>query len=66
MQLQVNNSTSLNLYSYELQVNPVERDGITHALSMYSYLKKKNVNIESETKVNNLINWFDSQNIIIL
>ena len=54
-------STSLNLYSCELQFNPVEKDRIMHALSVYAYLKEKNVNIESEIKVNNLIDWFDPQ-----
>ena len=57
--MQVNSSTSLNSYSCELQFNPLERDWITHALSVYGYLKKKNVNIESEIKVNQLIDWFD-------
>ena len=62
----MNKSTSLNQYSCEVQLNPAEIDRITHALSVYVYLKDKNVNIESETKVNNLINCFDPYKIILI
>ena len=42
-------------------INPLAERVITNEMSVFSYLKEKNANIESETKVNHLIHWFDPQ-----
>ena len=61
----MNNSTSWNPYSCELQFNPFAKDGL-HMINACTIIIWKNVNTESETKVNYLINWFVPQKIILI